>query len=105
MTAKSGVPMQLDRARIRYVSNRRGPVTKLSTADIPAIRKWLRTDLPVTEIAEKFGVVEQTLGNFIRRRGICNLRERTQFLQKQKLLSGGPEFTDTLTYKPGRGQV
>lgn len=104
MSTKTGVPMQHEPVRVRYVASR-GTNAKLSTADIPAIRKWLRTDLSIAQIAEKFGVWDQTLRYFIRHRGICDLRERTQFLQKQKLISRGPEFTDTLTYKPGRGQA
>lgn len=45
---------------------------------IPEIRALLRTDMSNQEIADKLGVSYPTLSNFCRRRGICDLKERTK---------------------------
>jgi hypothetical protein len=45
---------------------------------IPEIRALLRTDMGNPEIARKLGVSYPTLSNFCRRRGICDLKERTK---------------------------
>lgn len=70
---------------------------------IAEIRKLLRTDMPLNEIAAALDVSEPTLKNLIRRRNICNLRERRHFISLQKSLArldDRPERADESISQP-----
>ncbi len=51
------------------------------------VRKLLRTDMSIAEIAEDLGVALQTLRGFIKRRRLCNMTERSGFISLQKSLA------------------
>jgi len=104
MRAKFGVPMQLYTPRVRYV-RQHGVARKLGYDDIARVRAQLRTEASIPEIADTLGVGVSALKRFIKNRGIANLQERASFLSRQRRFRLAPEFTNTLSYKPGRGQV
>ena len=54
---------------------------------IPEVRALLRTDLPFTEIAVRLGVSETGLRKFIRRRSLCDLRDRATWINRQKSIA------------------
>lgn len=54
---------------------------------IAEVRKLLRTEMSVAEIADVLGCDSKTLTNMIRRRQICNLSERNKFINLQKSLA------------------
>lgn len=54
---------------------------------IVEIRKLLRTDKSIDEIATELGVCRPTLANFIKRRGICNLKDRSNFITLQRSIA------------------
>ena len=83
MNARSGTSMQIDRRPVRYVSRGAGQPPK--EIDVVAARKLLRTDLTIQEIAVVLGVESHTLRNFIRRRNICDLRERRIAIGRAKM--------------------
>lgn len=81
MRIKSGVSMQIDRARV--VFKRLGPeryARKLEDR-IPEVRALLRTNKCDKEIARELGVQSATLVRFCRSRGICDLAERRKLLK------------------------
>lgn len=62
------------------------PDAKL-TPRIVEIRKLLRTEMSVAEIADVLDCDSKTLTSMIRRRQICNLGERNKFIRLQKSLA------------------
>jgi IS30 family transposase len=90
MTASTGAgsAMQLDVTRTRFAKDSRGGSKQLlDTGNIPEIRKLLRTDKSIAEIAEHFGVDRLTLRSFIKRRAICDMRARTNFITLQRSIA------------------
>lgn len=51
------------------------------------VRKLLRTDKSIEEIATELGVCAPTLRSFIKRRNICNIKDRSHFITQQRSLS------------------
>jgi hypothetical protein len=74
-------PMQLDCKPIRFVSHGRGNHGLKLYGLVPEIRKALRSNDSLVQIAEKFGVTEMTLRRFIKRRNLCDLQQRA-FMRK-----------------------
>jgi len=68
-----------------------GRPAKLSTENVPEIRKLLRTDMPIEDIASRMGVERQTLTRFIKQRQLCNLTDRRNFILLQKSLARADE--------------
>jgi hypothetical protein len=84
----AGNAMQLDTSRIRVIKNVvGGSRQKLETSDIPQIRELLRTDKSIAEIADLIGVDRLTLRSFIKRRAICDMRSRANFITLQRSLA------------------
>lgn len=54
---------------------------------IQEIRKLLRTDLSLNEIADELGCCRISLRNLIRRRRLCDVKERAHFISLQKSLA------------------
>jgi len=80
--------MQMDCTRIRFASGaRKGPKESLACR-LPDIRKLLRTDMNLTQIASHCGVDRLTLMRFIKRRQLCDLRARHDFITLQKSTAG-----------------
>lgn len=52
--------------------------------DVVAVRKALRTDRSVADIAADFNVSKETLARFIRQRNLCNLQDRMKFIIQKK---------------------
>lgn len=77
-------------AKLDHPGSPRGD-RKLSTSDIPRIRRLLRTEISIEQMAEEFGTSGRTLRCFIKRRAICNLKARMQFIKQQTSLSKLPE--------------
>lgn len=86
-----GSPMQTHRVGWRIVPfdgpGRPEGSYKLETSDIPEIRRMLRTDMPLDQIAAQLAVGRQALSKFIKRRQICNLKARNDFHKLQKSLA------------------
>lgn len=51
------------------------------------IRKLLRTEKSIEAIADELGVCTPTLRNFIKRRNICNLKDRSRFITQQRSIA------------------
>lgn len=88
MKLHTGTPMQMHFIRTRFEGGGK-PGPKPGTCDlghghIREIRQLLRTDMTIGEIAARFGVSNSTLRGFIKRRRLCNLRERREFITLQK---------------------
>lgn len=54
---------------------------------IVEVRKLLRTDKSIDEIATELGVCAPTLRTFIKRRNICNLKDRSHFITQQRSIA------------------
>jgi hypothetical protein len=69
-----------------------GPLRErlLCTGDIPKIRKLLRTDASLEDICAELSVSVTTMRSFIKRRQICNLKDRRNFISLQKSLAKEP---------------
>lgn len=84
----AGTAMHLDSSFVRFASGaRRGSKGKFGTEHIPELRKLLRADKTIAEIAAHFGTAPPTLMNFIKRRRLCNLTERRNFITLKRSLA------------------
>jgi len=73
---------------LRRGDARRANDSKLGTEHIPEIRRLLRTEMSTAKIAAKFGVSDLTFWSFVKRRGICDLKARREFISLQKSSAG-----------------
>ncbi len=81
----AGSAMHLDSTRVQFrLNGRPGGKQSLGTSDIPEIRKLLRTEKSIAEIADVFGVVPNTLRAFIKRRAICDMKARRDFISLKR---------------------
>lgn len=65
-----------------------GPKLDAKLADrIPEVRRLLRTDLSINDIAAKLGVSGTALRAFIKRNALCSIGERAKFISRQKSLA------------------
>ena len=89
MTRATGIGsgMHMDASLVRVVRGAVGASQILETSDIPEIRRLLRTDNSIASIADHFGVAALTLRSFIKRRNICDMRARSQFITLQRSLA------------------
>ena len=71
-----GVGATIDRSLIRFESSGKGGFSEKLRDRVPEIRKLLRSDMTIDQIAAALGVWEQTLRSFIKRRSICDLKQR-----------------------------
>jgi len=85
--------MHLDMVQTRFVSHA-GAKQTLDSSHIPEIRKLLRTDMSIAEIAAFFDVSLPTVRNFIKRRAICNMRDRNNFITLQRSIAREEIETD-----------
>lgn len=87
----TGVPMSRHVVRTRFVPDStpgRPKFDAMLSDSIPEIRRLLRTDLSLQEIALQLGVSAPTLRHFIRRRQICDIAERAKFIGRQRNIAG-----------------
>ena len=85
----TGAAMNLVAVRTRFVpDSKTGPKldAKLSYR-ITEVRRLLRTDLPLGQVADQLGVSDATLRNFVKRRRLCDLGERTKWIGRQKRIA------------------
>lgn len=90
MSAHTGTPMQLQIVRTRFEQKSkpgRLAGTSCLSERIVEIRKLLRTDQSIAQIAQKLGCERQTLRTFIRRRAICDMKARTNFITLQRSIA------------------
>ena len=78
----AGHGMQVHRQHFRFAA-KPGPHNDLQEK-IVEIRRLLRTDLELPEIAGLLSVTPAVLGKFIRSRRLVNLKERRRFNKLQK---------------------
>jgi hypothetical protein len=85
----AGTAMRCHMVRTRFVADGTpGPKLDAKLADrISEVRRLLRTDLSIGQIAAQLGVCAPSLRRFVRRRGLCNIADRAQFIRRQKTLS------------------
>jgi hypothetical protein len=79
-----GNPMTAHKVRVRFV--RTGAGRPMTAFDVVEVRRLLRTDMSLPQIAQALGRKEKTLRNFIRRRNLCDLGERRKFILLQESL-------------------
>jgi hypothetical protein len=61
-------------------------LAKILNRDIPLIVKLLETtDIPAYRIAAELGVTRECLTQFVKRRGLPNLKARDKIIQRKKL--------------------
>ena len=54
---------------------------------IGELRKLLRTNLSIAEIAERLGVGESSIKKFCRSRGLCSPMERRRMIERQRMVA------------------
>lgn len=83
-----GTALRCHRVMVRFATGcKPGPKTDAKLAPrVVEVRRLLRTDKSIDEIADDLGVSRPTLVNFIRRRRICNMQERAYFISMQESL-------------------
>lgn len=82
-----GTAMQAHRIRARFVSGTGGRYADRSLDErIVEIRKWLRSDLSLPQIAHAMSLDYDKLSAFIKRRRLCDLRARKEFITLQESL-------------------
>lgn len=81
---KTASPMHFDGGRVRFVVGRRSD--QMLGDRVVEVRKLLRTDLPIVQIAEQLGVSANCLKDFVRRRNLCDLKERKKFISQQNAI-------------------
>jgi hypothetical protein len=91
-TNGSGIAMSVEPTRVIFErGSKSGPVPgvnyRLGYEHVAEVRKFLRTDLPIDEIALHFGVESQCLRRFIKRRRLCDLKARRDFISLQRSLA------------------
>lgn len=87
--AAAGTALRRHVVRTRFVpDSKSGPKLDAKLADrIPEVRRLLRTDLSINDIAAKLGVSDTALRAFIKRNALCNIGERAKFIGRQKTLA------------------
>jgi hypothetical protein len=83
--AGKGSAMHIEFVPVRYES-RSGPDRKLGHEDVAKVRKLLRSTMTINEIAARLHVSNTTLKTFIKRRQICNMKARHDFISLQQSL-------------------
>lgn len=89
MKPARGTALRQHVVRIRFASGvKPGPKadTKLAPR-IADVRKFLRTEMSIAEIAVALGACPSSVRNLIRRRNICDMNERQKFISLKKSLA------------------
>jgi hypothetical protein len=87
MNVARGTAMRVHVVKTRFSKSERPgrrPGVSVLDDNIPEIRKLLRTDKSLDEIAASFGVERQCLTQLIKRRRLCDIKERAKFISLQK---------------------
>ncbi len=88
MKTARGTGMRVHKVHVRFGTPLPGRPADSKLGDrIVEVRKLLRTDLSLNEIAEILGVSMPCLRGFVKRRNICNLTDRRMFNTLQKSLA------------------
>ena len=89
MKTAAGTGMRTHKVHVRFSNGVRPgrPADSKLGHRIVEVRKLLRTDLSLDEIAENLGVSMPCLRGFIKRRNICNLTDRRNFNTLKKSLA------------------
>lgn len=81
-----GTALRVQRLKIRFEkSARRG--RPCGSFDVAEVRKLLRTDMTLAQIAVHLGTTKQILRNFIKRRNLCNVQDRARFISLQESIA------------------
>lgn len=91
MTANGGKgsALHVDPLRVRFAKQLHGGPRQGSSVlndRIMELRKLLRTDKSIPEIAEILNVNAQTVRGFIKRRRLCDIAARNKFITLQRSL-------------------
>ncbi len=81
-----GSAMHLVFIRRRFVSGP-GSHPYLGREHIPEIRKLLRSNMSIREIAEQFSVQRPVMLRFIKQNRLCDVKERQRFISLQASLA------------------
>lgn len=84
MKGSVGGPTRIHRDKIRYAGL--AGIRSLLADKIVEVRKLLRTDLSLNQIAEQLEVDHHTLKRFLKQRNICDTVERQKFINRQKAI-------------------
>jgi hypothetical protein len=71
-----GVGATIDRSLIRFESSGKGGFSEKLRDRVPEIRKLLHLDMTLVQIAATMGVTGNTLRKFIKKRSLCDLKQR-----------------------------
>lgn len=83
---KTGTPMQLICPRVRFMPQGQGaPAGSRLDDKIVEVRRLLRTDKSISEIARDLGVSTGGVSQFIKRRRLCDMQERHRAISAKKL--------------------
>jgi len=86
MSRKTGTPMQMHRIVVRFEPGAKlGRKPKLLVDDVPRVRVLLRSDLSLSEIADKLGVTATTVFNFVKRYQLCDLAMRRRAISSSRM--------------------
>lgn len=77
--------MQAHRIRVHFVPGTR-PGRKPADLEVAEVRKLLRSDMSIGQIALHLGVNYKSLGTFIKRRNLGDMWARRVFLSTQEAL-------------------
>ncbi len=81
MTRSTGTSMRAYKPMVRFVTGCGKPPIAL---DVTEVRRLLRTNKGIGEIAEILGIDRATLCRYVKRMQICNLKDRAQFIRWSK---------------------
>lgn len=81
-----GTALRTQAIRYRFERGAKPGPKEMLADRVPEIRKLLRTDMAITAIATHLGTTEKTLLSFIRRRRLCALKARRDFISLQRSL-------------------
>jgi hypothetical protein len=71
-----GVGGRLDCSQVRFEGSGGGNFGEKLADRVPEVRKLLRADMTLVQIAAALEVRETTLRKFIKRRNLCDLKQR-----------------------------
>lgn len=80
-----GTALRTHRIRVRFAPGAR-PGPKPADLDVAEVRKLLRTDMSIEQIALHLGVKDASLRSFIKRRNLGDMWARRVFLSMQEAL-------------------
>lgn len=81
-----GTALRTHHVVVRFVPGLR-PGPRPPSFNVVELRKLLRTEMSLREIAMQLGVKEPALRAFIKQRNLCNLTDRKNFISRQASLN------------------